>query len=564
MKNKNIGNIIGFTFSIIAAIIIVVIYIFVFNKDKVNDNMEDKDNDKDKEEIKETYKLEVYKDDNGSYYCKEKSSYCNTLAFTIDAKNKDSRIIAFDNNYSYVLYDDNGLFIYDVNNKTKKSISLGNNYQYYRFISNKSNVFGLVYSNSISNNVGYYDIKKDIKMYDDEYNNIYIVNDSYLGASSSEGNVLLDINSERVIEEYPTNLDNLSIEEVEYNSKKYYVLNPNIGDGSSYIIYDNNKDMITTNLSYFNHNIYNGYLYVSYKNKVTKYDIDGNIVNTINLSNIEQVINNYVIYIKDDYLNIMNNENKEIVKLDNKYDYSTMSRYYTKEELNQSGNNDKEEGYYIQLFYKDGEDSNGNYGIEYCYTKDKELKMYYIDHMEGGMAKPVLYLYPTKEEKITVKFSKPELLLTTYPKYKDKWEVMVSPNGDIKDKDNKNYYALYWDEKRYYEVDFKEGFYVTSEDAINFLEEKLTLIGLNDRERNEFIMYWLPILENNKKSLVYFELTKERELNNKLIINPKPDSMLRIAIHIKKVDNKVDIKEQKLETFNRYGFSAIEWGGMTY
>ena len=77
-------------------------------------------------------------------------------------------------------------------------------------------------------------------------------------------------------------------------------------------------------------------------------------------------------------------------------------------------------------------------------------------------------------------------------------------------------------------------------------------------------MYWLPILENNEKSIVYFELTKERERGNKLIITPKPDSMLRVSIHIKKVNEKVNIKEQKLEKFERYGFSAIEWGGMTY
>ena len=80
----------------------------------------------------------------------------------------------------------------------------------------------------------------------------------------------------------------------------------------------------------------------------------------------------------------------------------------------------------------------------------------------------------------------------------------------------------------------------------NFLEEKLTLIGLNAKERNEFIMYWLPILENNGQSLVYFELTEERELNNKLIIEPTPDSLLRVNIHIKKVNKKINIKEQKL------------------
>ena len=96
------------------------------------------------------------------------------------------------------------------------------------------------------------------------------------------------------------------------------------------------------------------------------------------------------------------------------------------------------------------------------------------------------------------------------------------------------------------------------------MEEKLDIIGLNKREKNEFIMYWLPILEKNKKNLVYFELTEERESYNKLIINPKPDSLLRVVIHIKKVDQYVEIKEEKLKKFKRSGFSAVEWGGTTY
>ena len=183
----------------------------------------------------------------------------------------------------------------------------------------------------------------------------------------------------------------------------------------------------------------------------------------------------------------------------------------------------------------------------------------------GGYAKPVLYLYPKKDNtKVTVSFAKPGLLTTTYPKFKNSWEVTANKNGDLYDKNNKYYYGLYWEENGSIKVDFNTGFYVTKENAIKFLEEKLSIIGLNDKERNEFIMYWLPILERNEKSLVYFELTESREAYNKLIINPKPDSLLRMAIHIKKVDEKVNIKEQKLTSFERKGFSAVEWGGVIH
>lgn len=178
--------------------------------------------------------------------------------------------------------------------------------------------------------------------------------------------------------------------------------------------------------------------------------------------------------------------------------------------------------------------------------------------------KPVLYLYPTENTNITVKFEHPEYLTTTYPKYIDGWSVNADTNGNLYDENGKYYYALYWEEKNNVKPDFKEGFYVEKDDAIDFLEEKLSIIGLNDRERNEFIMYWLPILESNKKSLVYFELTESKEKYNKLIINPKPDSLLRITMHVKKVNRKINIKEQELPTFNRVGFVAVEWGGVRY
>lgn len=178
--------------------------------------------------------------------------------------------------------------------------------------------------------------------------------------------------------------------------------------------------------------------------------------------------------------------------------------------------------------------------------------------------KPVLYLYPEEKTNIQISFEHPEYLTTTYPKYTNSWQINALPNGDLYDKENKYYYALYWEEKAIHKVDFKKGFYVTKENAISFLEEKLSTIGLNEKEKNEFIMYWLPVLEKNKKSLVYFELTEEKQFKNKLIIEPEPDSLLRITMHVKKVKKKTQIEEQELSTFQRIGFTAIEWGGINY
>ena len=221
-------------------------------------------------------------------------------------------------------------------------------------------------------------------------------------------------------------------------------------------------------------------------------------------------------------------------------------------------------GALFQFDNPDADENDYNTGcIEVIYdvsTKIGETKTSYC----GGIAKPVLYLYPRKTTKVTITFEHPEYLETTYPKFTGKWEVKAHSNGDLYDSNGAYYYALYWDEKQVHSVDFSTGYYVDKDNAISFLEQKLSYIGLSRREANEFIMYWLPVLEKNEKSLVYFELTEERESYNKLNISPKPDSLLRLVIHIKKVDQKINIPKQNLTKFQRKGFVAVEWGGTVY
>lgn len=178
--------------------------------------------------------------------------------------------------------------------------------------------------------------------------------------------------------------------------------------------------------------------------------------------------------------------------------------------------------------------------------------------------KPILYIYPTEDMYVNVKLSNEEDLLTTYPKYNNGWNIFVKTNGDMYDEKGNYYYALYWDNKRNDDLVFDEGFYVTKDNAINFLEEKLSYIGLNDKEKNEFIMYWLPILESNEKSLVKFELTDELQNRSEILINPKPDNFIRVHINIKKVDKETNVKEQKLIKYDRNGYTAVEWGGTIY
>ena len=125
---------------------------------------------------------------------------------------------------------------------------------------------------------------------------------------------------------------------------------------------------------------------------------------------------------------------------------------------------------------------------------------------------------------------------------------------------NKTYPYLFWEADSYIKQDMNKGFIVKSEDAENFLEENLKILGLNDKESTDFITYWLPLLLKNKLSLCSFQ-TQEFFNNMEMIISPKPDSILRIFLSIKKIDHHINIQQQKLESFERKGFTVVEWGG---
>ena len=175
--------------------------------------------------------------------------------------------------------------------------------------------------------------------------------------------------------------------------------------------------------------------------------------------------------------------------------------------------------------------------------------------------KPIIYLYPEKEMDIKVKFKYPEKLLVSYPKYHNEWNVHVDYLGNI-NYQNKNYYALYYEANNI--IDFKvekDGFIVKNNDISSFLEEKLEILGLNDKEKNEFIIYWLPILEKNKYNYIRFASIEEINNNIPIDIEPKPDTLIRVLMTYKPLDKPISVEEQKLGKVVREGYSVIEWGG---
>ncbi|HKX87236.1 MAG TPA: hypothetical protein VJL37_11230 [Flavobacterium sp.] len=181
------------------------------------------------------------------------------------------------------------------------------------------------------------------------------------------------------------------------------------------------------------------------------------------------------------------------------------------------------------------------------------------------VAKPVIYLYPEKEEDINLKINFKGQLATTYPKYEDSWNVKAYPDGKIWDTKTKRFYtSLFWDgdirfEPEHYQ--YKEGFVVEKKNLIGFLTEKLEHIGLNTYETNDFIQYWLPILEQNEFNFIHFTLNEKYNEISENIVKPSPKTSIRVMMEFYKTDKHFEIKEQEIQKTKRNGFTLIEWGG---
>ena len=178
-----------------------------------------------------------------------------------------------------------------------------------------------------------------------------------------------------------------------------------------------------------------------------------------------------------------------------------------------------------------------------------------------GSAKPVIYLYPEYPMDVMVSLDYNGKLRSTYPKYDEGWSVTAYPDGSVVNHaDGLEYSYLFWDGDSTMSFDFSSGFVVAGRDTAGFLREKLAYMGLTPREYNEFIVYWLPMMEKNRYNLISFQGTTYTD-NAALYITPEPDSVLRVFMAFKPLPYRLEIPPQKLARFERKGFTVVEWGG---
>ncbi len=175
--------------------------------------------------------------------------------------------------------------------------------------------------------------------------------------------------------------------------------------------------------------------------------------------------------------------------------------------------------------------------------------------------KPIVYIYPEEETEVEVKLGNPEKITVDYPNYNDGWKVVAQPDGKLS-MNSKDYYALYYEAKYDNFAQANDGFVVARDEVEEFLDEKLELLGLNFKEREEFITYWAKGLEKSEYVFIRFASQDEIEAMMPLEVSPAPKTMIRVMMQYRNLDERIEVEKQELSPVERDGYTVVEWGGM--
>ena len=192
------------------------------------------------------------------------------------------------------------------------------------------------------------------------------------------------------------------------------------------------------------------------------------------------------------------------------------------------------------------------------------------------VGKPVLYVYPEREQSLTVSLEVEGELGTVYPApdtqettdwgTQASWMVTASPDGTLTDQGGRTYPSLFWDGEMTLEAP-EQGFIVAREDAVPFLEEKLGQLGLSDKEAADFITYWAPRIRANEYTFVSFDASSYAQQVTYSFADEagapvEPDTFIRVFMTIRAADANEEVTPQVFgPTPTRSGFTVVEWGG---
>ncbi|MEI6533139.1 MAG: hypothetical protein WCO06_04845 [Candidatus Roizmanbacteria bacterium] len=188
------------------------------------------------------------------------------------------------------------------------------------------------------------------------------------------------------------------------------------------------------------------------------------------------------------------------------------------------------------------------------------------DCFQACYGKPVIYLYPEREMNIDVKMQTSGIIFASDPLYENGWKnILAYPSGKL-EYQGKTYRELFYETK----LDEQPpqpttGVFIPRAMLFTQLSDLTKQLGLLPDEQKEFLDYWIPKLQNRDIPYYFVSIIgKEyKEITDKLIISPQPDTFIEFIVYFKPVQIPFTVNTLMLPpTPIRKGFTAVEWGGV--
>lgn len=186
-------------------------------------------------------------------------------------------------------------------------------------------------------------------------------------------------------------------------------------------------------------------------------------------------------------------------------------------------------------------------------------------HQIQMVRKPVIYIYSDQFRELNVNIDPKGEMIFTYPFTSDNtWDVQVDSNGIMVDDEYLNY--LFWEAEQRIDpsrIDYSKGIILKGKESQAYLESTLTSLGLNAKERADFITFWAPQMLQYESVFLQLIIDEECSIFGELNITPAPKSIHRVYLVWKaNPDNNFSPAPQKFHPLVRSEFDVLEWGGV--
>lgn len=184
-------------------------------------------------------------------------------------------------------------------------------------------------------------------------------------------------------------------------------------------------------------------------------------------------------------------------------------------------------------------------------------------------SKPVLYFYSQNSLSINVSLDIPGVITASVPQYSaNGWQnVIVHPEGTPDGTllyNNELYNELYYEDATIKAQPPTQGFVIKTSDLASSLRTYTTELGLNTKEQNEFLAYWVPRLTNLGAPYIFFSVfdQTQKEKVDHVIVSPAPTTTIAFLAYFKPLAAPITVSPLQFPAVpDRLGFTMIEWGG---